>query len=221
MARFNYENEDKYGSSGQSDFFQLKDDKETARVRFMYSGIKDIEGYSVHEVEINGKKKYVNCIREYDDPIDMCPLCKANYKIFAKMFIPLYMEDTGEVKVWERGKKFFGQLSGLCSRYDNLASHVIEIERNGKPKDQQTTYALYPISEDSTTLDDLPEVPKVLGTGKLLDKTADDMAYFLKYHEFPDSDSDDRVPFDEEPRRRESVSESAPTRRTPARGDAF
>lgn len=213
--RFSYNEADNYGSNGSSSFFQLKNDKDTARVRIMYRGMDDVEGLAVHEIELDGKKRYVNCVREYNDPIDKCPLCKANYKVIAKLFVPLFNEETGDVMVWERGKKFFGKLSSLCGRYDNLVSHIFEIERNGKPKDTATTYEIYPISEDNTTLDDLPEPVDVM-KGIVLDKSADDMAYFVKYHEFPDS-SDDKPPFDEEPRRRES----APARRTPARGDAF
>lgn len=217
--RFSYEEADNYGNNGASSFFQLKNDKETAKVRIMYTGMKDVQGLSVHEIELNGKKRYVNCIREYDEPIDKCPLCKANYKIIAKIFVPLFNEETGEVQVWERGKKFLGKLSSLCSRYDNLVSRVFEIERNGKPKDTATTYEIYPIGDaDSTTLDDLPE-PVDIMKGIVLDKSADDMSYFLKYHEFPDTtDAGEDVPFEEEPRRRDE----APRRRTPAnRGDAF
>ena len=219
MARFSYQDESKYGSSGSSDFFTLKDDKETARVRIMYNNIDDVEGLSVHQVQIGDKKRYVNCLREYSDPIDMCPLCKDNYQIIAKVFVPLYMEETGEVKVWERGKKFFQKLTSLCGRYPNLVSHVIEIERNGKPKDTNTTYELYPVSEDNTTMEDLPDPVKVLGSGIVLDKNAEDMDYFLRYGEFPEGEfkpiAQDR---EEAPRRREPAQ---PTRRTPARGDAF
>ena len=217
MARFSYQDEANYGSSGASDFFTLKNDKETARVRLMYNSIDDVEGLSVHQVEIGDKKRYVNCLREYSDPIDMCPLCKANYQLIAKVFVPLYMEETGEVKVWERGKKFFQKLTSLAGRYPNLVSHVIEIERNGKPKDTNTTYELYPISEDNTTMDDLPEPVKVLGSGIVLDKTADDMDYFLRYGEFPENG--ENVQREEAPRRREPAQ---PARRTPAtRGEAF
>lgn len=214
--RFNYQDEDKYGTSGSSDFFQLKDDGETARARFMYNNIEDVEGLSVHEVMLGDKRRYVNCIREYSDPIDMCPLCKANYKVIAKMFVPLYMEETGETKIWERGKKFFGKITGLCNRYPNLVAHVFDIERHGKPKDTGTTYEVFPISEDNTTLEDLPEAPQVLGSGIVLDKTADDMNYFIRYGEFPEGGAPAQR--EEAPRRREP---SAPARRTPTRGDAF
>lgn len=218
MARFNYQDADNYGNSGGSNFFQLKEDKETAKVRFMYRGIDDVEGLSVHQVKIGDKERYVNCLREYSDPIDMCPLCKANYKTIAKLFVPLYDETTGNTLVWERGKKFFGQISGLCERYPNLVSYVCEIVRNGKPKDTNTTYTIYPAPQaDSTTLDDLPEPVNVMG-GIVLDKTADDMDYYLRYGEFPDNS--EGAPWrNDAPVRREPA--PAPARRTPARGEAF
>lgn len=212
--RFSYNDAENYGSNGSSSFFTLKNDKDTARVRIMYRNMEDVEGLAVHEVEIDGKKRYVNCIREYNDPIDKCPLCKANYKIIAKLFVPLFNEETGEVMVWERGKKFFGKLSSLCGRYDNLVSHVLEIERNGKPKDTATTYEIYPISEDNTTLEDLPEPVDVMN-GIVLDKSAEDMEYYVRYGEFPEGGQS--ASREEAPRRREE----APMRRTPARGDAF
>lgn len=214
MARFRYDEADNYGSSGGSSFFTLRDDGDTARVRIMYRDINDVEGLSVHEIELNDKKRYVNCIREYNDPIDMCPLCKANYKIQAKLFVPLYNEDTGDTLVWERGKKFFGKISDLCTRYDNLVSRVFEIVRHGKPKDTGTTYEIWPVGDkDNTTFEDLPE-PVDIFKGIVLDKSAEDLDYYLRYHEFPD---DSGGPAREEPvRRRES---SAPSRRTPARGN--
>ena len=45
------EDMDHYGGQGSAGFFSLKDDKDTARVRFMYSGIEDVQGYAVHEVK--------------------------------------------------------------------------------------------------------------------------------------------------------------------------
>ena len=213
MARFRYDQADNYGSNGGSSFFTLRDDGDTARVRIMYGSIDDVEGLSVHEIDLNDKKRYVNCIREYNDPIDMCPLCKANYKIQAKLFVPLYNEDTGETLVWERGKKFFGKISDLCTRYDNLVSRVFEIVRHGKPKDTGTTYEIWPVGDkDNTTFEDLPEPVDVM-KGLVLDKTADELNYYLRYHEFPDNDAPAR---EEAPRRRE---QSVPMRRTPARGN--
>lgn len=217
MARFSYEEADNYGSSGSSNFFQLKNDNETARVRILYRSPSDIEGLSVHEVKIGDKKRYVNCLRNYTDPIDMCPLCNANYKIIAKVFVPLYDEATGEMKIWERGKKFFGQLTDLCSRYGDLVKQPMEIIRHGKPQSTDTTYNIWPMGQpDDTRLEDLPERVDILAKGIVLDKSAEEMDYYLRYNEFPESGLS---PSRNDTPRQDNSQQFA--RRTPSRGDVF
>ena len=81
MAKFNADTVDKYGGHGGAGYFSLKNDKDVARVRFLYNSADDIEGYAVHEVEIDGKKRYVNCLREYNQPLDTCPFCAASREI--------------------------------------------------------------------------------------------------------------------------------------------
>lgn len=226
MARFRADEADNYGGQGGAGYFSLKNDKDVARVRFMYNSIDDVEGYAVHQVEVGDKKRYVNCLRAYNEPISKCPFCEAKKFQTAKMFIPLYNVDEEKQQVWERGKKFFAKISSICARYaskDNLCSHIFEIERNGKKGDTGTTYEIYPVDKDDTTLEDLGEVQDPIGT-IILDKTADDMNYYLETGEFPPADDDmpvrrrgrkddDEVPFEENRRS---------GRRTPAsRRDAF
>ena len=189
MARFSYDEVDNYGGNGGTGFFSLQDDGDVDRVRFMYNKLEDIEGLAVHEIQLNDKKRYVNCLREYGKPVEDCPFCKAGKFVNAKLFIPVYDIESGQVKIWERGKKFFGKMAGLCSRYaskDNLVSHIFEVERHGKRKDPQTTYEMYEVESDGTTLEDLPESPDVVGK-LVLDKSKEEMQYFLDYGEFPDS----------------------------------
>lgn len=193
-----------YGGNGGGGFFSLKDDKDTAQVRFLYDKIEDVEGFAVHEVELDGKKRAVNCLREYGAPIDDCPFCKKGYPIRVKYYVPLLQIADNKVVTWERGKKFGAKLSSMCSRYPHLVSHTFEIERNGKAGDQQTTYEIYETGQDDTTLEDF-EIPNPLGT-IVLDKSAEDMQYFLDRGVFMNDDS--------EPVRRNSTSE--PVRRTPA-----
>ena len=216
MGRFNASEVDHYGGQGGAGYFSLKNDKDVARVRFMYESVDDIEGYAVHEVEIDGRKRYVNCLRDYNEPLDKCPFCAAHKPQNAKLFIPLYNVDTGRVQIWERGKKFFGKISGMCSRYQNLVSHEFDIERNGKAGSTQTSYEIYEVGQDNTTLADLPELPPIIG-GVVMDKSADDMNYYLQEGQFP--------PVDDVPvRRREPVREAQgeAERRTPAgRRDRF
>lgn len=218
MGRFMADEADNYGGTGGTGFFSLKNDKDVAKIRIMYRDASDVCGYAVHEVQVNDKKRYVNCIRNYNEPASKCPFCANGKKQVAKLFIPVFDIESGSVKIWERGKNFFGQISSICGRYGSkgdLVSHIFEVERNGKKGDTNTTYAFYEVEQTDTTLEDLPEVTEILG-GFILDKSAEEMEYFLDNEEFPsDSDNFDRAT-EERPRRRES--EEAPTRRTPATG---
>jgi len=216
MARFNTETADKYGGQGGTGYFSLKNDKDVARVRFMYNGIEDVAGYAVHEVEIDGKKRYVNCLREYDQPVDTCPFCREKKFTTAKLFVPIYNIDQDRCQIWERGKKFISKISSICARYPNVVSHVFEIERNGQKGDTSTTYEIYEVDRDETTLEDLPEQSAVLGT-VVLDKSADDMEFFLDNGYFPPDGDEAPV------RRRSGSTDDVPSeedrrgsRRTPA-----
>lgn len=212
MANFSVADADNYGGQGGGGFFRLENDKDVAQVRFLYTGIEDVMGYSVHEVEVDGKKRYVNCLREYGDPVDVCPFCAAQKFVQVKYFIPLYNMDADCIQTWERGKKFGGKISSIVSRYPNTVSHIFEIERNGKPKDTQTTYEIYETGEDDTTIDQFEDIPDPLGT-IILNKSAEEMEEFLENDTFGD----------EAPVRRESRATRQPqqpdkggiTRRTP------
>lgn len=218
MARFSANDADNYGGSGSS-FFSLKNDGDTARVRFMYNDMEDVEGYAVHEVHEGDNRRYVNCLRAYNEPKDKCPLCAAGYNQIAKLYIPLYDVDEGEVKIWERGKQFFNKIGGICARYANsdtpLVAHTFDVERHGKKGDTSTTYELYETGSDDTRLEDLPEAPEVLGS-IILDKTAKEMNGFL-YGEFPANGAPDRSASNS----RDDDAPSRPTgRRTPSRSSA-
>ena len=220
MGRFNANEAENYGGNGGSSFFSLKNDGDIARVRFMYRGMNDVMGYAVHEVTVDDKKRYVNCLRDYNEPKSKCPFCEANNFQRAKLYIPVYDIDDEEVKIWERGKNFFQKMSALCARYSSadvpLVSHIFEVERHGKKGDTSTVYEIYETGADDTKLEDLPEVPDVLGS-IILDKTAEDMREFLDTGYFPNNDG--------APRRgeRDTSDDEKPTgRRTPSRrGEAF
>ena len=222
MGRVRYDEVDKYGGQGGAGFFSLKDDGDTARVRFMYNGVDSIEAFAVHQIEgEDGRKRYVNCLRDYRDPIDKCPFCREKKQTQVKLFIPIYNVDEDKVQIWERGKKFVQKMVSICSRYSNsdtpLCSHTFDIERSGKKGDTSTTYEIYPADKDNTTLEDLPEVPNPLG-GLVLDKSAEDMDAFLETGYFPPEDDEDETPV----RRRESRErEEAPRRRTPRGRDVY
>lgn len=228
MASFNVRDAENYGGQGGGGFLSLKNDKDTAQVRLLYNGIEDVEGKSVHEITLNGKKRYVNCLREYGDPIDACPLCKAGSFVQVKYFVPVHVmaiktnnehpdrvppivTPVDAVMTWERGKKYGSKLTSIVSRYPNTVSHIFEIERNGKAGDTSTTYEIYETGTDeSVTLDDF-EVADPVGT-IILDKSAEEMQTFIDTGDFGM-----QAPI----RRDTNYAPSAPTQNAPTQNGGF
>lgn len=224
MATFKAGEESNYGGSGGSGFFQISQDGGTKQIRFLYNTMDDVEGMSVHKIKLGNKNRYVNCLRNYNDPKDMCPFCKDGQPVQARLIIPVYNIDDDQVQLWDRGKTMFTKMSSLCARYAANGKHLVgtifEIERNGAPGDRDTTYEVYPIESDDSQLEDFPEPKKALG-GLVLDKSASEMEYFLSHGDFPEgseastsSGSEEDVP----------VRRRGAERRTPAnrhRGEVF
>ena len=211
MGRFNYKEAEHYGGQGGAGFFSLKDDKDTARVRFMYNGIDDVEAFAVHELKSDdGKRRtYVNCLRDYRQPMDVCPFCRERIPQTVKLFVPLYNVDEEKVQLWERGKKFINKMTSVCTRYAKadtpLCANIFEIERN-----EEDIAAM-----KETTMEDLPELTDPLG-GVIKDKTADDMETYLETGSFPpDDDDEDSSPVRRQPREEETTYR----RRTPGRSN--
>lgn len=157
MARFSFEDADNYGG-GSSNYFSLKDNGDTAKIRFLYNDINDVSGVVVHEIEVDGKRMEVECLRNYDEPVHNCPLCEDGRKATPKLYVKVYDIDAKESKIWTRGKSFFQKLSSLCSRYNPLVSTPFEVERVGKKGDNNTTYETYPMQSDNSIVEDFPDV---------------------------------------------------------------
>ncbi len=222
MARFNSSEAANYGGQGGGGFFGISEDKGIKRVRFLYNNEEDIEGFSVHKVQIGDKERYVNCPRSYKDPIDACPFCRAQMKTQVKLFIPVYNIDEDQVQIWDRGKKMFEKMSSICSRYatkDNLVQHTFEVERHGKPKDTATIYEIYETGKDDTQLEDFEDIPVILG-GLVMDKSVEDMEYYLEANEFPPEDADEKPKRRGSSRRQETEEEDEEEEERPVRREA-
>lgn len=180
MGRMSMNNSGKFATQGNNDFFFLADDGDVASVRMLYDQPdgSDMDYYLVHEVEIDGKKRYVACNALSDDGnslhTDNCPLCQAGYKRLEKLFIQLYIPEEDAVKTWDRGRNFVQKIQTYINRYGSLVNYPIEIERKGKAGDSNTTYELFVMENDGMTLEDFPEKQELLGTF-ILDVTAEDM----------------------------------------------
>lgn len=169
MARINIKNAGKYTNNGGSEYFTLKDDGDTARVRFLYDDpdANDIDFFLVHPVEIDGKRRYVAC-NAVDDEGRMhredCPLCQSGNRPQEKLFLQLYDEDEEKLKIWERGKNFIPKIVSFINRYGSLVNQAFDIERHGKKGDTQTTYELYACKDDGAQISDFPEKQELEGT---------------------------------------------------------
>lgn len=208
MARIIPGEEDKYQTQLNGEWFSLKNDKDVARVQFMHDTYEDMEIFACHKVKIGDKERYVDCIRDYNSPIDDCPLCAAGYPVKVVRFIIMYQHDDQKVKIWERGKTFISKLQGMFSRYSPLSDYVFEIERHGVANDKETKYEIFPMQNvppvDLTGI----EKPELLG-GLILEKDFGEMDTFLQTGEFPNTE--EAAPVTPQPARR--VNAVAPTAR--------
>ena len=230
MGKVNMNDVENYKGGQGAGFFGLENDKDVATVRFCHENTDSIEIIACHQIEVDGKKRKVSCLRNYDDPVDKCPFCAAGNPVQLRFFLHLLEYEknrdgfTGkyEKKVWERGRSFQKEILGLSARYNPLCDTAFEIERQGKKGDTQTKYGIYPMNY---TLDELPisnddlENDSVLGT-IILEKSASDMEYYLDNNEFPptgnsDADTAEIRSRSAEPRREEPQRRSEPTREVP------
>lgn len=225
MGRMSMNNSGRFASQGNNDFFFLADDGDVASVRMLYDQPdgSDMDYYLVHEVEIDGKKRYVACNALSEDGnslhTDNCPLCQAGYKRLEKLFIQMYIPEEDAVKTWDRGRNFVQKIQTYINRYGSLVNYPIEIERKGKAGDSNTTYELFVMENDGKTLEDFPEKQELLGSF-ILEVSGEDMEKMIDgtfVLESPDSNNhrerNDRRPAQSGSRRGTSDVESRPAPR--------
>lgn len=220
MAKISLANSGKYSSGGTNDFFTLADDGDVARVRFLYEEPdgSDVDYFLVHEVEVDGKKRYAACLAIDDEGNlhpDDCPLCQSGYKRIEKLFLQVYVEEEDKVKTWDRGKTFVSKIMTYINRYGSLVAQPIEIERRGKKGSTNTTYEMFPLEKDGKTVADFPEKQDLLGTF-ILDLTPDECYQVLDgTYVIPGSENNNSgggATRRESTSRRQPSQDSAPTR---------
>ena len=149
-------------------FFALKEDKEVARVRFLFKTAQDAEFIQVHSVRLKSAKG-----KDYSIDVDClgkgCPLCQEAFnhteekfplvsKCKDTIYMPLinydhYDEEKKDyvptLEVWKRSSRFYKDtLSSYGARYSPLYGKITEVERNGAKGDIKTTFALFPCDND-------------------------------------------------------------------------
>jgi len=153
MAQFSYENyqqrqQNKQFEGGNIKFFNfLKNDGDVVLVRFPYNTPNEFELYDLHRVTVNGNYRYVNCIRENNQPTTSCPLCAkgdvAKGRFIVKMLVYVQGQNGIEVLpcVWDRPTGFAKLLAERISECGNV---VYKIKRIGAKGDKSTTYDIMP-----------------------------------------------------------------------------
>lgn len=192
MARINYKEVENYEQSG-SEWLRLQNNGDVARVQFMLNSINDLDIFGCHTIDVDGKQRYVDCKREYDSPVNECPLCREGFGLKPVMMLSMYDLEEKKVKIWERGKTFRKKLESLANRYPDLSKMVFEIERVGAKGDKKTTYEVYPIPEQTPVDLSTIEKPNFVG-GFILDMTTEQMEDYLRTGSVPsknDSSNDD------------------------------
>lgn len=198
MAQFNYaEYLEKEPVTQQRDFVQffgIKPDSE-AIVRFAYSSNDEYELRTVHEVQINGKYNRVHCLRTPWEPVDKCPLCKAENRPQTRFFVRLieYVKDeTGNIKavakVWDRPASFAKTLTSYLQEYGDLGQVVFKVKRRGSGLDTtyEIMYASPHIYKDEIYVPDFSGF-KDFDLDKMIarTKTAEEMMTYITTGAFP------------------------------------
>ena len=180
MAKLGLGNSGKFASSNGNDFFTLENDGDSAEVTFLYDDPDggDIDYFLVHEVEIGGKRRYVNCNALDDDGEHLhpenCPLCENGYPRIEKLFLQLYNHGSQKVETWDRGRTDVPKITSYIKRYKKRVTQPCELIRNGKKGDTNTSYEFLPMDKSDETLEDFPEKQNLLGA-LILDVTTDEM----------------------------------------------
>lgn len=201
MAGFNFnevenfvpqrESSNSFGNGTKIKFLKLEDDGWYANVRFMYGEGETFRGETVHNTAEQGQMpKYVPCLREPGQPLDVCPLCAAGSKVVGQYFMPVYVISivknirgqeeevpVNDVMLFQRGTTFQGAINAVIRNADGnaIVNTIFRIVRNGKKGAQGTTYTVEKVKTDTTGLSDLPERPQILGSYILPDVDAQKM----------------------------------------------
>ena len=142
-------------------FFSLKKDGDSAIVRFLHQDINDFDVLDVHNVEVGGYKRKVNCLRHPNGKVDECQLCKNNafdedsrtykFSLQRRVFLHLLQYESSQKaveRVWERSKDLVKTLNQYVEDYGPLCDRLYKIVRHGEPGSTETKYDILALDKD-------------------------------------------------------------------------
>lgn len=202
MARISFSqvssNNESTGYGNKPAWFSLKNDGDSAIVRFMHDTVDDFDILSVHPVTINGKYVKANCIREdASQPLSDCPLCEAGVALQQRMYVHLieYVKDqNGQIvpvaKVWDRPVSFARALKTKIDTYGPLSDCLFKVTRCGAANNMSTTYNVdyappQVYNPELFRKENLFEEGYTASGSVIMNKSYEELAYFVKNNEFP------------------------------------
>lgn len=185
-------------------FFSLKNNGDEALVRIMHDDLSSLEAISLHNIQVDGKWRKVNCVRETPyDPIDSCPLCASGNKRTDRLYLHVieYTKDESgnivpQAKVFDRPISDANTIRNLINEYGPLSECLFKIKKNvpntGNPAADrlQTTYSYIFANPSVYSNDVYVKLPNAfdnytaLGRA-VMNKTVDEINQFLTTGEFP------------------------------------
>jgi hypothetical protein len=221
MATLSYEEWKARKNSASSKEFKvgyfnaLRDDGDTALVRFDYDSVKEFTVQDIHRIRVNDKWRSVVCPRGRYDSKDSCPLCKAGEYASSKVYVKLleYVKDeTGKIvaqaKVWERPAKFIQKIIGAYNDASELGLYpmnskisdiVFKVTRNGAKGAKDTDYDIKPanpsIYKPEMYVKDFADFEGLdLAHHSYMVRTVEEIQYYMDHGEFPPFKKDGDAP---------------------------
>lgn len=213
MARINFNDyqkvQDQMEDGNDIGFFNLKNHGDEAIVRIMHDSSDDFDIIGVHSIQMGNRYPNVECLRNPNDPVDVCPLCKSGAKFSYKFFVHMiqYTTDaTGNVTakpvVWERSAKQMGQkLVTMIQEYGPLSDMIFKIRRNGAAGDLKTTYEIMLANPNVYRPELYPRNDAAFANYNVagrhvMAKSADDMITYLNTGSFPAKENNTSPAYD-------------------------
>ena len=178
--------------------FSLKNDGDVAVVRIMHDSIEDFDILTTHKIKIGEKRRSISCIRNPFDPVDACPLCKAQEKLQQRFYIHMihYVTDTqtGAIVpvpvVWDRAAtEYANKFKTLIEEYGPLSNLIFKIKRNGKAGDMSTTYEILMGNQTMYPIEQYPKIDAFndyTALGKIvMDRNYAEICEYMATGQFP------------------------------------
>lgn len=189
MAKIDYNSWQEYSNkqdyNNQINFFQIKNDGESAIVRFVEDEPEKYDIIALHTIQEGTKFKKISCLRQPYEPIANCPLCESDNKVLNRVFVKLiqYVEENGKITpkfcIWERPAQFVKTLGSYRQEYGELLNNVFKIVRHGSGK--STTYEILYLPPQRYPENEYPSDASVFNGYTALGKIVKEIKYKAMY----------------------------------------